>query len=262
MNSVPGITKLPSEDERRGWLEFPEDAAGSQDFRATWSSTSLERATWSSTSLERPTWGSTSLERGTRQIEPAIDFACYLRLKGWLVAERFREPASPEEGALSSFWKRLVAHTQAQPASNERADTRLKELMRSDVQRLWLITERVIAEEQPLDAIKDELELLLDRHGEAGVQALSAVILSRLPSSDVSWTLLRMLGDAQQESTATARRNVLAAALESRDAGLRYAAANGLGSIGDIQSTRALRQRLSWEKNVSVRRVIEAELRN
>jgi HEAT repeat protein len=70
-----------------------------------------------------------------------------------------------------------------------------------------------------------------------------------------------MLGESVDRDTARARRDVLSAALESRDAGLRYAAATALGDFGGPEAVGALRKRLDWEKNISVRRVIEAELR-
>jgi HEAT repeat protein len=69
------------------------------------------------------------------------------------------------------------------------------------------------------------------------------------------------MGSPRGEGTKNARRDVLAAALESKDAGLRYAAASALAELSDEQAIKLLRRRLGQEKNPSVRGLIEADLR-
>lgn len=136
----------------------------------------------------------------------------------------------------------------------------LDSLVQADADRLWA-GGREATEEDDLESIKPALELFLKRHGAAGVRTFSRLLLGPIPSGQIAWTFLRMIGESVDAKTTKARRDLLAAALESRDAGLRYAAAMALGNFGDTDATQALRKRLHWEKNISVRRMIEAELR-
>jgi hypothetical protein len=130
-----------------------------------------------------------------------------------------------------------------------------------DTESLWQNLQASIEEDGDLEPVRRQFDEFLQRHAENGVRALSAVVLGRLPSGEVAWSLLRMIGEAMHPETSNARRDLLAAAIESRDAGLRYAAASALGEIGDEPSRRALQRRLLWEKNQSVQRMIKAELR-
>jgi hypothetical protein len=107
---------------------------------------------------------------------------------------------------------------------------------------------------------RSQVETFVARHGEAGVRAISAVVFDR-PNSELAWFLLERLARSDDLETREARRGVLAAALESREPSLRYAAATGLGEFSDGASLEPLRRRLARERNTSVRRVIEAELR-
>lgn len=145
-------------------------------------------------------------------------------------------------------------------ANDEIADTRLAKLINSDAERLWIRARTNVSDEELFEGFRDELELLFARHGNEGVRALSALILSRVPSSEVSWKLIKLVAESHDRHTLSARRDVLAAALESRDAELRYAAAAALGTIGDPESLDFLRKRLAWETNASVRQMIQAEV--
>lgn len=102
---------------------------------------------------------------------------------------------------------------------------------------------------------------LLERYGDEAVRATSAMLLGDRASPQFAHLLLRALAKSEDAETLIARRNVVTAALESKDPGLRYVAAAGLGDLGDPVSLDALRRRLSREPNRSVRRIIEAELR-
>jgi HEAT repeats len=133
-------------------------------------------------------------------------------------------------------------------------------LVQSDAGRLWDDAHAALDEQDRIENVKSQLDLFLTRYGERGVRSLSKLILANVPSGETAWTFLQMLGESANLNTARARREVLAAALESKDAALRYAAATALGSFGGADAAEALRKRLIWEKNVSVRRMIEAEL--
>lgn len=141
------------------------------------------------------------------------------------------------------------------------ADQLLSRAVTHDTESLWREVRSCVEEEGALEQLQVRFGEFLGRHGENGVRALSAILLGRLPSSEAAWLLIRMIGEADDVETVTGRRDLLAAALESRDAGLRYAAASALGEFGDFVSLNALRRRLLWEKNESVRRIIKAELR-
>lgn len=252
MNLFSAINEGADVDDQRTrhLVRIPEHIAGTQDFSAAWTT-------------------STSLETGTRPLKQGFDLivselgADRVKL---IEAKQFSYPDDPAAvwrayEAFASWVRHFVTSTPERRSAQEGADAKLRKLMQGDVQRLWINTQRALGEELAQEDIEAELDLLLNRHGGSGVEALSAAILSRVPSGDVSWKLLQLLGDRRDELTTGSRRDLLAAALESRDAGLRYAAATGLGALGDPASKRALRQRLAWEKNASVRRVIEAELR-
>ncbi len=160
---------------------------------------------------------------------------------------------------------RLPASTAAEdPAQRDEAQSTLDNLVLADVERLLVsAASQLTAEdqEQEHDALRRELGLFVARHGIAGIRAVGTAIIGRPLDIEVASALLRLLGEITDQRTEGSRREVLAAALESRDAGLRYAAASALGSMGDAQARDALQKRLAWEKNTSVRRVIEAELR-
>jgi hypothetical protein len=250
VNPVSAMNEAADVDDqrRRHLVRIPEHIAGTQDFSAAWT---------------------TSTETGTKPLKQAFDLVVSEfgadRVK-LIEAKQFNYPDDPAAvwrayEAFASWIRHFVTSAPERRPAQEGADAKLRKLMQADVQRLWVNTRRALDEELAQEDIEAELDLLLSRHGGSGVQALSAAILSRIPSGDVSWKLLQLLGDRRDELTAGSRRDLLAAALESRDAGLRYAAATGLGALGDAASKRALRQRLVWEQNASVRRVIEAELR-
>jgi hypothetical protein len=143
----------------------------------------------------------------------------------------------------------------------EAASDALNQMLVHDAELVWRDVELGLADEELLERLQWQFDAFLARHGNAGVRALSALILGRLPSSEVSWTLLRMIGNSRDPRTAEVRRDIVAAALESRDAGIRYAATSALGGFSDEFAIEVLKKRLKWEKNLSVRRMIEAELR-
>lgn len=130
-----------------------------------------------------------------------------------------------------------------------------------ETESIWRAVQACLDEDEDHEKLQHRFLEFLDRYGANGVRALSALILGRLPSTEAGWFLLRIVGEASDPRTIATRRDLLAAALESRDAGLRYAAASALGELGDEMSLSALRRRLQWEKNASVRRIINAELR-
>jgi HEAT repeat protein len=129
-----------------------------------------------------------------------------------------------------------------------------------DTESLWRAVQLGLQEETAAELVHQQFSEFLERYGENGLRALGGIILGRLPSSEASWSLLRMIGNAEHIETRRARRDILAAALDSRDAGLRYAAASALGELGGEVATNSLRKRLIWEGNDSVRRMINAEL--
>jgi hypothetical protein len=182
------------------------------------------------------------------------DYIC-----GWFGASGSRQVAR-NVGELNLPTIAAVLGRITNQASSEAA-TKLDQVINADVERLWQIASQEHADEE-LEVAKAEFELLLKRHGVSAVRVVSRAILNRLPSNETSWSLLKWLGDGDDLATRNARRDALSAALESRDAGLRYAAASALGSLGGERTIDALRKRLAWEKNVSVRRMIEAQLRS
>jgi hypothetical protein len=130
-----------------------------------------------------------------------------------------------------------------------------------DTESLWQTAQLALQEEADgTDGVERQFHNFLDRYGESGLGALGGMILGRLPSSDVSWSLLRLIGGSDHKETQRARANILAAALESGDAGLRYASASALGEFGGEMAKTSLRKRLDREANNSVRRMISAEL--
>jgi hypothetical protein len=141
------------------------------------------------------------------------------------------------------------------------ASETLSRLVVQDAERIWQDMQVGLVEDEMSERVQWQFDAFLERHGDSGVKALSAMILGRLPSAEVSWSLLRMLAEARDNSTLAVRRDVVAASLESRDPGLRYAAAAALGEFEKEFAAAALERRLKWEKNPSVRRMIEAELR-
>jgi hypothetical protein len=129
-----------------------------------------------------------------------------------------------------------------------------------DTESLWRLVQLALQEDTGLENVQQQFSDFLERYGENGLRALGGIILGRLPSSEASWSLLRLIGNAEHVETRAARRDILAAALDSGDAGLRYAAASALGELGGEVAANSLRKRLSWEGNDSVRRMIKAEL--
>jgi hypothetical protein len=140
------------------------------------------------------------------------------------------------------------------------ADKLLSRALTHDTEHIWRTAQACVEQENSPEELQQRLDEFFGRHGDNGVRALSAVILGRVPSSEPAWLLLRRIAEANSPETIAARRDLLAAALENRDAGLRYEAASALGELGDDVSLNSLRRRLRWEKNDSVRRLIKAEL--
>jgi hypothetical protein len=101
------------------------------------------------------------------------------------------------------------------------------------------------------------LDFLL-RFGEEAVEAIRDEIAASV--SPISLLGLQLLGRSDDPSTLNARRNLLRAALADTDPGTRYAAAIGLGEIGDDEARRALRERLAIEQNGTVRSAMNAHL--
>lgn len=166
----------------------------------------------------------------------------------------------PHRVAINRFG-RVSRSLREQGSEATSAQKMLSRAVMHETESVWRAVEVCLEEEGDFEKLQHRFCEFLDRHGDNGVRALSALILGRLPSTEVGWLLLRIVGEASEPRTLATRRDLLAAALESRDAGLRYAAASALGELGDEISLSALRRRLQWEKNASVRRIISAELR-
>jgi hypothetical protein len=141
---------------------------------------------------------------------------------------------------LISFWRSQFG----------KADAKFSSLVRE-----------IILDESENESFKEELARFLDKFGNAGMQVVLNRLLRDGISTEIRHLFLLAIAKIEDDQTISERRSLLARAIRSTDASVRYSASVALGLLASDPAARsALVDQKQRERNPAVRKMIQAQL--